>query len=562
MKHLVLGLVLLILGATAIIGILVISGMFTFFVSGVLSLSVNERIEGTITSFVIPESVAVGNPIPISVTFQNVGNVNYSSQIVVLVYDPQQILVAQLFDENVTLLIGASRTFVTSFTPTTTGDFLIVANVTFAGNRTEITNGTVRVNPVLAPPAAAPTPAFGVPTFSESKRFAKCVKDKPCIFKVQNSDILKFVEISFVPTVDLQNIDLIVREITSPGTLPPVIEKETNVLKYTEIAGVGFQNSQVAQANLIFKVEKFWIANSNIEKQTVTLFRLEGRNWQKLPTRLVFEDNEFVYYESESTALLSIFAIAGEKAVLRMDFDEFVKVSRGQTVFLNIFVKNVGKEDLNNLVFTAKSAYTSVTAAPSTLAQLPVGSSFVFLITVKVPRDISAGRYFIDFTIRSDKVTKDGRITLDVEVTGLEVEIRQSIENFRISIQNLQKEITQAFAEGRNVTEAQQAIDAAKSDLDIAEALADQRDYVGAKKKLDEVSRNIEKTAEELSKALRPPIIFVPVPFPRPEVVGLIGTGIGMSTFAYYRHKHEEEKIRKRLRQAVETIRHKHEIRE
>ncbi|RLF42303.1 MAG: hypothetical protein DRN12_00720 [Thermoplasmata archaeon] len=57
-----------------------------------------------------------------------------------------------------------------------------------------------------------------------------------------------------------------------------------------------------------FKVEKTWLDENNLDKNTVKLLRYHNDKWQPLKTSIIKEDNEYIYYESETPGL-SIFAI-------------------------------------------------------------------------------------------------------------------------------------------------------------------------------------------------------------------------------------------------------------
>jgi len=70
-------------------------------------------------------------------------------------------------------------------------------------------------------------------------------------------------------------------------------------------------------AEVLFRVEKSWIEQNDIDTDTVELLQFIDDEWQALPTSLVGEDNVQVYYSSSATVLDSApFALAGEEVVV------------------------------------------------------------------------------------------------------------------------------------------------------------------------------------------------------------------------------------------------------
>ncbi|HEC94346.1 MAG TPA: PGF-pre-PGF domain-containing protein, partial [Thermoplasmatales archaeon] len=69
-------------------------------------------------------------------------------------------------------------------------------------------------------------------------------------------------------------------------------------------------SDDISSIIITFKVEKTWIKENNIDKETITLLRYHNNEWQKLTTTFKSEDDKNVYYEAETTGL-STFAIVG-----------------------------------------------------------------------------------------------------------------------------------------------------------------------------------------------------------------------------------------------------------
>jgi len=129
------------------------------------------------------------------------------------------------------------------------------------------------------------------------------------------SDSLKIQEISIETTNNVNNVQITIKETTQPSGANLVIGSDAGaVYKYLEITKSNIQDSDISKVKIKFKVEKSWLASNNIDKNTVSLSRLVGNTWTKLPTSILSEDSTYVYFEAESPGL-SIFAITGNKLV-------------------------------------------------------------------------------------------------------------------------------------------------------------------------------------------------------------------------------------------------------
>ncbi|AKB78748.1 cell surface protein [Methanosarcina horonobensis HB-1 = JCM 15518] len=86
------------------------------------------------------------------------------------------------------------------------------------------------------------------------------------------------------------------------------------VYKYFNVwvGNSGFATSANIENPVIgFKVEKAWIKDKNIDKDSITLNRYSNKTWEKLPASLSGEDNKYLYFKS-SVPGYSFFAITGK----------------------------------------------------------------------------------------------------------------------------------------------------------------------------------------------------------------------------------------------------------
>jgi hypothetical protein len=70
--------------------------------------------------------------------------------------------------------------------------------------------------------------------------------------------------------------------------------------------------SNVADLIVGFKVERSWMANNNVDKAAIRLYRYSADTWNSLPTAITGEDDQYVYFESQTPGF-SPFAISTEE---------------------------------------------------------------------------------------------------------------------------------------------------------------------------------------------------------------------------------------------------------
>jgi PGF-pre-PGF domain-containing protein len=86
------------------------------------------------------------------------------------------------------------------------------------------------------------------------------------------------------------------------------------VYKYMEIKGDNINETHIDKVKVQFQVNKSWINSNKINRATIALNRYKNNNWEKLTTKELSEDNDYVYYEAETPGF-STFAISGEEIV-------------------------------------------------------------------------------------------------------------------------------------------------------------------------------------------------------------------------------------------------------
>ena len=70
----------------------------------------------------------------------------------------------------------------------------------------------------------------------------------------------------------------------------------------------------IADATVVFIVEKSWITENNINESSITLHRYSDDTWHELVTRKIAEDANNLQFEAETSGF-SPFAISGKKTM-------------------------------------------------------------------------------------------------------------------------------------------------------------------------------------------------------------------------------------------------------
>ncbi len=119
------------------------------------------------------------------------------------------------------------------------------------------------------------------------------------------------------------------------GSIQTIIEvvKDRSSFAKTDVPGQVYQQmniwvgktgfvrpENVENLLITFKVEKSWLTENNIETDTVMLYRYADSSWDKLSTTVTGEDDEYVYFESETPGF-SPFAITSESESVSAEED-------------------------------------------------------------------------------------------------------------------------------------------------------------------------------------------------------------------------------------------------
>jgi PGF-pre-PGF domain-containing protein len=145
------------------------------------------------------------------------------------------------------------------------------------------------------------------------------VKDSKTVFISMDKDIrYEFTEednnigyIEFTPLKNSGKITAVVevlktRSSFAKSNVPGTVYQNVNIW----VGKTGFATeSNIADPIIGFKVSKEWMANKNIGKENIRLYRYNADTWNELKTTNTDEDNQYVYFESQTPGF-SPFAIS------------------------------------------------------------------------------------------------------------------------------------------------------------------------------------------------------------------------------------------------------------
>lgn len=137
------------------------------------------------------------------------------------------------------------------------------------------------------------------------------VANLPVIYKFTTRDLVIY-EVGIISTGNERDVVLTVKHLKGI----PILAKRFPgaVYKYIDIS---LDTYQIKKLSFRYKVENSWINDSDIPGENIKLFRWNKTDskWYGLETKIISKDDNYTYYESETTNI-SQFAIAGLRDVV------------------------------------------------------------------------------------------------------------------------------------------------------------------------------------------------------------------------------------------------------
>jgi len=157
---------------------------------------------------------------------------------------------------------------------------------------------------------ATPTPTPYVPAVTKATRVIPVMvagKEVGMTFKDMDVSML-----TLKADANASNVEVKIEKVERTPDIP---EPPGTAYTYFDIE-VKNPGTVKIEGKVEFKVAKSWIASDNIDEATVTLSRYDesGGEWKALPTHKTGEDDDFVYFEAQ-TSEFSMFAVTGKKKV-------------------------------------------------------------------------------------------------------------------------------------------------------------------------------------------------------------------------------------------------------
>ncbi|HDJ96535.1 MAG TPA: PGF-pre-PGF domain-containing protein, partial [Candidatus Aenigmarchaeota archaeon] len=190
---------------------------------------------------------------------------------------------------------------------TTTGTYTVTYSATDSVGNSASTSVSFTVK--RKPSAAA---AAGVILPSKTHIWTLLTPGEVGIMKILDKD-MGINEIRIEVKNRANNVRITVRKLSGK---PAEVTKEIegNVYSYFKIEHYNLEGN-LKKGKIKFFVSKSWMKDNGVNKLDIVLERWDGDSWEELPTKLINEDEDYVYYEAE-VSTFSVFAVAGIKKVV------------------------------------------------------------------------------------------------------------------------------------------------------------------------------------------------------------------------------------------------------
>lgn len=110
-------------------------------------------------------------------------------------------------------------------------------------------------------------------------------------------------------------------------------------------------SNAIANPVICFKVEKSWVQNKGIDRSTIVLNRYNDRKWNQLPTNLLREDSEYLYFTANVSGL-SYFSITGREESIERQNKTFTELKPENRTDKELNFENSGlkteKDEIKN----------------------------------------------------------------------------------------------------------------------------------------------------------------------------------------------------------------------
>ena len=139
------------------------------------------------------------------------------------------------------------------------------------------------------------------------------------IITENSKEEIVITEVQFTAAKNLTDVKVTVIELKDkPENISLSLKKNESVYHYLDIKLTSNEEyvteDDIETLTFIFKIEKFWITENNIDKKTILLMRYHDGEWQNLSTKLLSENETCIVFEAETLGC-STFAVVGSTLV-------------------------------------------------------------------------------------------------------------------------------------------------------------------------------------------------------------------------------------------------------
>ncbi len=150
-------------------------------------------------------------------------------------------------------------------------------------------------------------------TTTASARISTINKDSGASFELNDDRTgIEAIEISAVN--EIKNGEVRVYETNKPdGATHAISTSSGGVYKYVSITAYNFDDEDVDDVEINFKIPKFWFEGNDFDPETTVLKHYENGEWVDLPTEITGESGEFYTFSAETSWFSTFAIVAGKK---------------------------------------------------------------------------------------------------------------------------------------------------------------------------------------------------------------------------------------------------------
>ena len=224
-------------------------------------------------------------------------------------------------------------------------------------------------------------------------------------------------------------------------------------------------------------------------------------------------------------------------------YNNNISLARDVTILESIVVNNTGQTSLNNVsLFLVGVPVSWYNITPVSYRTLSEGSSTVFVITMRAPRNAEVTMYRASLIATSGVVSDTKNIEVSV-FRSFEDLLREEIRKIRSELHDLEVDTKVAEIEKKDTTNVELLIDEIKVQLGFAEDYIEEGDLEQASSNIANAKNLLEKAKDALDRleVIKVKGFILPL---WAIILILVGTAVGVFVVLYFRRKKVEKILR------------------